>query len=51
MDSHAPLKTKQIKVVPNAPWFDCEYNALRILRRKAERKYKKTGLQVHKRIF
>ena len=51
VDSHAPLKTKQIKVVPNAPWFDSEYNALRILRRKAERKYKKTGLQVHKEDF
>lgn len=51
VDSHAPLKTKQIKVVPNAPWFDFEYKALRRLRRKAEKRYRKTGLEVHKNDF
>ena len=51
VDSHAPLKTKQIKVVPNAPWFDSEYNTLRRLRRKADKKYKKTGLHVHEEDF
>ena len=29
INTHAPLKTKQIKVVPDAPWFDFEYKALR----------------------
>ena len=51
VDAHAPLKTKSIKVVPNAPWFDFEYNALRRLCRKAERKYRKTGLEAHKNEF
>ena len=41
-DLHAHLKTKQIKVVPNAPWFDFEYRQVRRLRRKAEKRYRKT---------
>ena len=51
VDSHAPLKTKQIKIVPNAPWFDFEYKSLRRLRRKAEKRYKQSGLEVHKKQF
>ena len=50
-DLHAPLKTKQIMVVPNAPWFDFEYRELRRLCRKAEKRYRKTGLEVHKKEF
>ena len=43
-DTHAPLKRKEIKIVPSAPWFDSEYKELRKSRRKAEKKYKKSGL-------
>ena len=25
LNDHAPNKSKTIKIVPNAPWFDCEY--------------------------
>ena len=25
IESHAPLKTKKVKIVPSAPWFDEEY--------------------------
>ena len=39
LDSYAPLKTKSVKIVPHAPWFDLEYRELRKRRRKAERKY------------
>ena len=41
-DEFAPIKTKEIKIKPNAPWFDSEYKTLRRKRRKAEKRYKKT---------
>ena len=31
------------------PWFDAEYEQLRKLRRKAEKKFRKTGLLEHKK--
>ena len=51
INKHALLKTKQIKVVPEAHWFDAEYVTLRKLRRKAEEKFKKTGLEVDKKLY
>ena len=51
LDKHAPLITKTIKVVPNAPWFDDEYKQLRKSRRKAEKKYKRSKLPVDKEEF
>ena len=45
MNKHAHEKTKTIKIVPRVPWFDSEYAALRRQRRKAEKKYKKSGSQ------
>ena len=50
-DKQAPLKTKEIKIVPSAPWFDSEYKEIRKLRRKAERKYKNTGSPEDKEVF
>ena len=51
VDRYYPLKSNQIKVMPHAPWFDSEYKNLRILRRKAEKKDKKTKLQADKEAF
>ena len=51
LDKHAPVKKKIIKSLPNAPWFDGEYNNLRRQRRKAEAKYKKSSLEVHREIY
>ena len=51
VNEFAPLQTKVIKVVPNAPWFDSEYRELRKARRKAEKKYKRTKLQSDKEVF
>ena len=51
INTHAPLKTKQIKVGPDAPWLDFEYKDLRRRRRKAERRFRKTGLVEHKNEF
>ena len=46
LDTHAPLKTRIVKIVPEAPWFDCEYETLRKKRRKAEKSYKRTHSEV-----
>ena len=51
LNTSAPLKTKTINVVPDAPWFDFEYEDLRRLRRKAEKEYRRTGLAVHKENY
>ena len=51
MDRHAPKVTKEVKIVPSAPWFDTEYKELRRHRRKAEKKYKQTGMPEHKESF
>ena len=45
VDNHAPLKTKSVKIVTRAPWFDAEYATLRRLRRRAEKQYRRTGSQ------
>ena len=43
MNKHAPEITKTIRLVPHAPWFDAEYASLRRQRRRAEKKFRKTG--------
>ena len=43
MNKHAPVITKTIRLVPHAPWFDAEYASLRRQRRRAEKKFRKTG--------
>ena len=51
LNKHAPIKTKRVKIVPNAPWFDFEYSSLRRLRRRAEKRYSKTKLLCDKERF
>ena len=51
VDTHAPRKTKLVKIVSKAPGFDEEYKSRRKLRRRAEKRYKDTGLQIHKDDF
>ena len=51
LNEHAPIKSRTIKIVPNAQWFDSEYENLRRLRRKAEKKYQKTKLVVDKENY
>ena len=41
-DKYAPPRTKEIKIKPNAPWFDGEYKSLRRERRKAEKRFRKS---------
>ena len=51
MDRHAPKITKKVKIVKSAPWFDTEYRELRKQRRKAEKRYKRTGEPCDKEAF
>ena len=51
LNKHAPVKKKTIKCLPESPWFDGEYISLRRERRKAEVRYKKTGISVHKEEY
>ena len=51
IDSHAPPVTKTIKIASNKPWFNEEYRSLRRLRRRAERVFRQTGLEVHHQHF
>ena len=41
-DSHAPLKTKTVVSRPKVAWYNDEIHHVKLLRRKAERKWRKT---------
>ena len=45
------MKSKEIKEVPNSPWFDFEYEHLRKLRRKAEKQFRRSRLEVHRENY
>ena len=51
LNKYAPLKTKSVKIVPKAPWFDHEYRTLRKKRRKAEKKYLRTKKPSDKKLY
>ena len=42
LECHAPLKTKTKVVRPTVPWYNDEIDCVRRLRRKAERKWRRT---------
>ena len=44
VDRHAPLKSKRVRSRPSFPWYTAEINAAKNLRRKAERRWRRTGL-------
>jgi hypothetical protein len=50
LDKHAPLKTRTIVIRPLAPWYNDTIDALRKEARKAEKRWRKTGLTVHRDI-
>ena len=45
INHHAPLKSKMVRVRPLVPWFTAEIGAAKRLRRKAERRWRRSGLQ------
>ena len=51
VDKHAPLKTKTIHLRPNCPWYTDELHEAKHLKRKLERKWRETGLVVHRLIY
>ena len=51
LDKHAPPKTKLVTVRARAPWFNEEILSAKRDRRKAERKWRSSKLQVHYKIF
>jgi hypothetical protein len=50
-DKHAPLQQKDIVVRPQTPWYTDKIKEEKILKRKYERQWKKSGLEVHKQMF
>ena len=46
LDNQAPIVSKSIPFVTSAPWFDKEYRQLRTLRRKSEKRWRKTRLHI-----
>ena len=51
LNRHAPRKTRLIKTVDRAPWFNQEYAELRRDRRRAEKQYRRSKLEVDRQIF
>ena len=51
VDNEAPKVTRKVKIVENAPWFDAEYKELRKERRRAEKKFKRTGIEADHEDF
>ena len=51
MDKHAPLLEKSIRELGSAKWFDSEYKSARIERRRAEKKWRKSGTESDRAIF
>ena len=51
VDDHTCLKTRKMKIVPDAPWFDVEYANLRKLRRNAEKKYRRSGKESDRKLY
>ena len=48
VENHAPLKSREVTIRADAPWYNSELTKEKQLRRKLERKYKRTKLHVDK---
>ncbi|KAK6175986.1 hypothetical protein SNE40_014357 [Patella caerulea] len=51
LDKYAPCKSKVVRVKSHAPWYTDEIAALKGKRRVAERRWRKTRLEIHRQIF
>ena len=51
LDRHAPVVTRRVRDRSSAPWMSDDVRELRRRRRRAERKWRKTHLTVHRQIF
>lgn len=50
LDKHAPLKKVKVKVKNNAPWYSGEIHNAKVLRKKYERRWRKTGAESFERF-
>ena len=51
LNKHAPQKTKTVTVHPPAPWYNEEIMQAKRDRRRAERKWRQSGLCVHRDLY
>ena len=51
LDHHAPLVTRTVTDRTSAPWMTLEVKQAKVERRIAERKWRKSGLTVHREIY
>ena len=51
LDRHAPLVTRTDTARPSAPWITEEVKAAKCNLRKAERRWRSSGLTVHEQIY
>ena len=51
LDSHAPLVTRTVTDRTCAPWMTLEIKQAKVQRRLAERKWRESGLAVHREIY
>ncbi len=51
LEKHAPLKTRRITIRPLSPWYSDAINSLRGEARRAEKRWRMSGLIVHKQIY
>ena len=51
LDVHAPMKTRTIVYRPNAPWFDEDLRESKRKKRRHERKWLKSGLEIDHQLY
>ena len=51
VDKHAPLKTKEITLRPNCPWYNETIHNGKLIRRRAERRWEQSKLEIHRQIY
>lgn len=51
LDRHAPLQDRTISIRPHAPWFSDNLRVLKKEKRRCERKWMKSNLEVDKQIY
>ncbi|XP_046544571.1 uncharacterized protein LOC124254759 [Haliotis rubra] len=51
LDKHSPSVTRTITVQPNAPWYNYDIQTAKVHRRRTERKWSKSGLEVDRQIY
>ena len=51
INKHAPLTTRKIPIRQSFPWYSIDTKIAKQVRRKAKRRWKQTGLTIHRDIF